>query len=103
MFTGLSICSNNRFLLNMEEKDDKWRTICEEIWRVSDGVKNFIYLKDGFWYKIFHNLLGVCLNLFVASRCYWNSTCNQKLGLFNDSRKRLFNVAFVITGQMTEV
>ena len=46
MFTGLSICSNNRFLLNMEEKDDKWRTICEEIWRVSDGVWEF-YLSEG--------------------------------------------------------
>ena len=26
----------------------------------SDGIENFICLKDGFWYKIIHNLLGVC-------------------------------------------
>ena len=29
----------------------------------SDAIENFIRLKDGFWYKIFHNLLGVRLNV----------------------------------------
>ena len=77
----------------MEEKDDIKTAFCEEIRRVSDGVEDFIRLKDGFWYKIFHNLLGVCLNLFVTSGCYWNSICNRKLRLSDDSRKRLFNLA----------
>ena len=57
----------------MEEKDNLRTAICEEIRRVSDGVENFIRLKDGFWYKIIHKILGVCLNLFVNSGCYWNS------------------------------
>ena len=43
----------------MEEKDNIRTAICEEIRRASDGVENFIRLKDGFWYKIFHNLLDV--------------------------------------------
>ena len=79
----------------MEEKDEenKRTAICEEIRRVNDGVENFICLKDGFWYKTIHNLLDVCLNLFVTSGCYWNSACNRKLRLSDDSRKRLFNVA----------
>ena len=77
----------------MEEKDDIRTAICEEIRWVSDGIENLIRLKDGFWYMIFHNLLGVCLNLSVTSGCYWNSACNRKLGLSDDLRKRLFNVA----------
>ena len=75
----------------MKEKDYIRTTICEEIRRVSDGVENFIRLNDGFWYKIFHNLLDMCLNLFVTFRCYWNSACNRKLELSDDSRKQLFN------------
>ena len=58
----------------------------------SDRIENFICLKDGFWFKIFHNLLGVCLNLFVTSGYYWNSTCNKKLVFSEDSRKQLFKV-----------
>ena len=77
----------------MEEKDDIRTAICEGIRRVSDVVENFIRLKDGFWYKIFHNLLDVCLNPFVTSGCYWNFACNRKLGLSDDSMKRLFNGA----------
>ena len=34
MFTVLKIYSINRFLLNMEEKDDIRTVICEEILRV---------------------------------------------------------------------
>ena len=78
----------------MEEKHDIRTAICEEIRWVSDGIENLIRLKDGFWYKIFfYYLLGVSLNPFVTSGCYWNSACNRKLGLSDDSRKRLFNVA----------
>ena len=44
------------FLLNMEEKDDIRRAICEEIRRVSDGVENLIRLKPAFGIKIFKSV-----------------------------------------------
>ena len=42
----------------MEEKEDIRTAICEKIRRVSDGVENFIRLKEGFWYKYFTTYLA---------------------------------------------
>ena len=67
--------SNNRFLLNMEEKKILGQLFLKGFdgFDESDRIENFIRRKDRkdeFWYQIFQNLPGVCLKLFVTFGCY---------------------------------